>query len=58
MHNPGVLHTFTLVDRTVIGGHYVRKIMSTLCKKDYERTVCKKIQEIRINYRQIRNQIC
>ena len=50
MHNPGEIHTFTLVDRTVIGGHYVRKIMSTLCKKDYERTVCKKIQEIRINY--------
>ena len=49
MHNPGVLHTFTLVDRPIIGGHEVRKIMSTLCKKDYVRTVCKKTQEIRIN---------
>jgi len=49
MHNPDERHTFTLVDRTVIGGHYVKKIMRTLCKKDYERAVCKKIQDIRIN---------
>ena len=50
MHNPGEIHTFTLVDRTVIGRHYVKKIMRTLCKEDYERTVSKKIQDIRINY--------